>query len=156
MPWIRFGREEPPAPSLSLTDLTGQTVAVGDYRGRSALALAFLHAPACPVCRNLTETWSGQQREVQALGAELLIVLPEVRGESAAFDPAHTLLDPRGELRDRYAQLLEFDTHGQVLIFVLDEHGAPYAAWVGGEPDDRAIWFDLLRWLLYVSIQCPE
>lgn len=161
MPWIRFGREEPPAPSLPLRNLEGGTVSVGDYRGRAALALVFLHGPACTTCRELAVAWTARQREMQALGAELLFVLPPAGDNPAGngrdrLDPARTLLDPGGQLRARYAGLLEFDTTGQVLIYVLDEYGSPYAAWVGAEPDDSAIWYDLTRWLLYVSIQCPE
>lgn len=157
MPWIRFGRDEPPAPSLPLLNLQGQAVSPGDYRGKSPVVLAFLHAATCITCRDLAESWAARRAEVEALGGKLHFVLPDAADGGRSLDPALALLDPHGELRARYAKLLEFDTHGQVLLFVLDEHNAPYAAWVGAEPDDAAtIWYDLLRWLLYVSIQCPE
>jgi hypothetical protein len=154
MPWIRFGRDEPPAPSLPLLNLQGQAVSTYDYRGKSPVVLAFLHAAGCPVCHGVAQSWAARRAEVEALDGKLHFVLPDAAGRD--LDPALTLLDPQGQLRARYAKLLEFDTEGQVLIFVLDEHNAPYAGWVGAEPDDSAIWYDLLRWLLYVSIQCPE
>lgn len=156
MPWIRFGRDEPPAPSLPLLNLKGQTVSTNDYRGKAPVVLAFLHGPTCPVCRSLAGDWAARRAEVEALDGRLHFVVPDAAGAEGALDPALTLLDPQSLLRTRYAKLLEFDTEGQVLIFVLDEHNAPYAAWVGNEPDDSAIWYDSLRWLLYVSIQCPE
>ncbi len=156
MAWIRFGRDEPPAPSMPLLNLQGQTVALGDYRGRAPLVVAFLHVPACPVCRQVAAEWAARQSEVEALGGKLHFVVPGTGNDGRGLNPAATLLDPEGRLRERYANLLEFATGGQVLIYVLDEHQSPYAAWVGAEPDDAAIWYDLLRWLLYVSIQCPE
>lgn len=155
MPWIRFGRNEPPAPSLPLQNMQGQTVAVSDYRGQSSVALAFLHAPTCPACRGVIENWAARQAEVEALNSKLLLILPAAPDDVSGLDPAATLLDPQGQLRRRYAQLLEFDTEGQILVYVLDEFNTPYAAWVGAEPEGT-IWEELLRWLLYVSLQCPE
>ena len=38
---------------MPLLNLQGQTVALGDYRGRAPLVVAFLHGPACPVCRQV-------------------------------------------------------------------------------------------------------
>jgi peroxiredoxin len=166
VPWIRFDRDERPAPSLPLQTADGKQVSISDYRGRASLVLIFAHdagaaGAGCAACRELIEACSAGRREIEALGGELLIVAPS--HDNAANDGAARngeenfyLMDPGGKLHSRFAHLLEFDTSGKMLIYILDEHGVPYAAWVGDEPDSPALCYDIQRWLLYVSIQCPE
>jgi hypothetical protein len=43
-----------------------------------------------------------------------------------------------------------------VLFFVLDRYGAPYAATVANEPGDEDLHTELLEWLDYIELQCPE
>jgi hypothetical protein len=156
MPWIRFDRNECPAPSLTLRAATGEQVSVADYRGRASLVLIFSQDPASRAARDLVETCNAGRREIERLGGELFIVTPSA-GQTATGDTArHTLIDPGGELYRRCAGLLEFDVSGKLLVYILDEYGVPYAAWAGDAPDSPTLCYDIQRWLLYVSIQCPE
>jgi hypothetical protein len=43
----------------------------------------------------------------------------------------------------------------EVMLFVLDAYGAPYACLKGREPEPSA-QEDLLGWLRFIGIQCPE
>jgi hypothetical protein len=155
MPWIRFDRNERPAPSLSLQTASGRQVAISDYRGRASLALIFAQNPASPAARRVIESCAAARREIEALGGELLIVTPAAE-MGQPDDGSHTLIDPGGQLHRRYAGLLEFDVSGKLLVYILDEYGVPYAAWAGDQPESPALCYDIQRWLLYVSIQCPE
>jgi hypothetical protein len=42
------------------------------------------------------------------------------------------------------------------VLVVLDQFGAPYAAWVGDEADAPGLDRQTLEWLEYIAIQCPE
>jgi hypothetical protein len=46
------------------------------------------------------------------------------------------------------------DTDG--LLFVLDEFGAPYAALMGAEQAGERLNDEVLSWLQFISVQCPE
>jgi hypothetical protein len=76
--------------------------------------------------------------------------------------PFPVLADQEGIARARYADLVGVgpeapgSDHSPIMLFVLDRYGAPYAATVLDEPDDPELQVDLLEWLDFIEIQCPE
>jgi hypothetical protein len=42
------------------------------------------------------------------------------------------------------------------MLFVLDRYGAPYAALTGPELDDPGLQQEVLEWLAFIEVQCPE
>jgi hypothetical protein len=42
------------------------------------------------------------------------------------------------------------------MVFVIDRYGAPYAAVVGADPADPGLHAELLEWLSFIELQCPE
>jgi hypothetical protein len=67
------------------------------------------------------------------------------------------LSDPGNAVRQDYLGLLAdgLVKPGEVAIFILDAYGAPYACLKGDEPEPSA-QEDLLSWLRFIGIQCPE
>lgn len=67
------------------------------------------------------------------------------------------LADPGQEVRRRYAALMaEHLVQDQdIMLFVMDENGGIYVCLVGREPDPSA-QDEILSWLQFISIQCPE
>jgi hypothetical protein len=140
-----------------MTTPTGEPGAVADWGGRANLALFFGHGLGCPACRGLIQWLAAQGSELHGLDAEALALLP-----SPAAAPHDNLAgvrlaaDPAGALRRRYADLIEFDAVTEVMLFVLDRFGVPYAAWTGSEADAPDLCRETLKWLEYIAIQCPE
>lgn len=66
------------------------------------------------------------------------------------------LADPEGETRGAYTALLPDGTAGDALLFVLDRYGAPYAALSCPEAGELAIQQEVLEWLAFIEVQCPE
>jgi hypothetical protein len=100
---------------------------------------------------------AAQRSELRGLDAEALVFLPSPaaapHGDLAGVRLA---ADPAGALRRRYAELIEFDTVTEVMLFVLDRFGVPYAAWAGSEADPPDLSRETMKWLEYIAIQCPE
>lgn len=151
MTWIRFDPYEPAAPTLATAANTGAV----DFRGRSSQVVFFGHGPGCRACAALARQLAGQRAAWAEFNAEVILVSPLPLSSEDVVVP-HTLADPGGQLRDRYARLLEFDTAGCLFLFVLDQHGAPFAAWVGQEADGADLVGEAARWLAFAERQCPE
>ncbi|MBX7233378.1 MAG: hypothetical protein K1X65_03270 [Caldilineales bacterium] len=151
MTWIRFGPHEPAAPALA--DAL-------DLRGRASQVVFFGHGPGCPRCAQLVGRLAAHQATWAELGAEIVLVSSPANAPASAPASAplsgHSLSDRDGRLRSRYARLLEFDTTGCLFLFVLDQHGAPFAAWVGQEAPESDLVVEAANWLAFAERQCPE
>lgn len=147
--WVRFDYNEPPAPALPVRDAQGAPRSLADYRGRANVVLFFAHAAGCDACRAIARELEGARAALQRLDAELVAVWPE-RADAPGW------LDAGGELRRRYAALLEWDTRGQVLAFVLDQYGAPAGAWVGEHDQAVGLAQGAQAQLERLALRCPE
>ena len=157
MPWIRFDPNGGPAPSSSITTLAGEPFAVADFYGRANLALFFGHGLGCAACRGLIQCLAAQRTELCGLDAEALVCLPShASAPDGDLAGVHLAADPDGGLRRRYADLIEFDAVTEVMLFVLDRFGVPYAGWTGREADAPDLCRETMKWLEYIAIQCPE
>lgn len=65
------------APDLELVDSTGAAVRLRDYRGRSHVLLYFMRAATCPICARHVRDLAEHAGEYTALGAQILVVVPE-------------------------------------------------------------------------------
>lgn len=156
MPWIYFGRDELPAPTLQLTALDGERLEPADFRGVSALVLFFSHGATCPACSAWADELCQAAGVLRLQGAEALVILPGV--QEAAPSPAGALqwlLDEQEALHRAYAAIFEFDVTGQAMLFILNQFGAPFRAWVGDEPDHELIP-QMLKYLESAALLCPE
>lgn len=165
MTWILFDNEDrqTPIPRFQLPKVGGGTVALEDYRGRERLVVFFPHNLRCEACRAALQSFTDHRREYVQEGTEVLVILPEplVRLEADDFYqnlPFPVLSDPEGATRRTLAGLMaaELVKPDDDLLFVLDEYGAPYTALIESEFDDPAIHQDILKWLEFIQIQCPE
>jgi hypothetical protein len=154
MTWIRFGRNEPGAPVLPLLGAAGHTI---DLRARaqdSVLLLWFAPPSGLQGCSALLAGLASSADDEPE--AEAVAVTP-IRADLADPHSGVTVAyDESGALRDRYAALMEVDSDGQGLLFVLDRDSSPVYAWVGGcelAPELRA---GLAMRLRSAAFLCPE
>ena len=147
------------APPFRLLSSEGRPIALADYRGRSNLVLFFAHGLDCAPCRAALVAFAAHSADYRARAAEVLVVSPTMMDETlpATHVGPPVLSDPAGEVRRAYAALLPNGTgDDQVLLFVLDRYGAPYAALACPEADAPTLQQEVLEWLAFIEVQCPE
>ncbi len=153
--WIRFDRAEPPAPSLPLATPAGSPVAVADFYGRASLVLFFAHAGDCPACLAWRRHLAAESERYRELGAEALVIVPEAADGDAGRAP-RVLVDRGNTLRERYAALMTPAAPGGVMVFILNEQGAPQAAWLGPDAPTGTVGEELATRLQHAALACPE
>jgi len=150
------------APRFSLPDGQGGRVSSGDFYEAANLVLLFLHETGCAACRLFLLQVSKRMADFAGEAARLIAIYPQPA--DALREPPLVsrgeilhLSDENGAVRKNYLDLMADDLvrPGEVMLFVLDAYGAPYACLKGEEPDIPAI-DDLLAWLRFIGIQCPE
>jgi hypothetical protein len=50
----------------------------------------------------------------------------------------------------------ELVPEGSALLYVLDVYGAPWAAYIGESLDEDGLLDEVLSWLVFIGVQCPE
>jgi peroxiredoxin len=164
--WILFDEADHrrPAPYFRLPSALGRPVALDDYRGRDNLVVFFAHSTGCPDCAAALGSFASRMPAYNRQEGVILAIFPdpveEIRVSGLSDLPFPLLADTGGEVRRIYAALMaeSLVDDGDVLLFVLDRYGAPYAALVGSESGIGAEGFhhETLKWLEYIELQCPE
>lgn len=158
--WLSLDQGEMgrPAPSFSLTTNSGGAVSLQYFRGRRNLVLFFAHVDGCEPCRHLLVEFACRYDEYQLEDTDVLAILPapphDLPGRKEF--PFPVLSDPDGETRRDYAGLLPGDPGDDALLFVLDRFGAPYAAMSGEDLDAPDAQQEILNWIGFIGLQCPE
>ena len=148
-------------PQFRLPAAGGRAVELWDYKQHQQLVLLALHAPECPDCRHLLETFAGcyaafRDAETEVLG---LFPAPLAAVEQAQQElhlPFPLLADERGEVQRRLACWDEGGNPPQPTLLVADRYGALYARYTARTADKLPSPDLVLRDLEYIAIQCPE
>jgi peroxiredoxin len=165
MTWIIFDESDRrvPAPHFCLPDAGGDSVCLRDFHEVCSLVLIFLHSTYPEHDPAELRAFARRLPEYQAENARILVVLPKTVDEiesdpQLAALPFALLSDPEGTTRRSYAGLMAAGLvgAGDSMIFVLDQYSAPYAAWIEKEFSSPSIHQDILGWLAFIGIQCPE
>jgi peroxiredoxin len=168
--WIRFDESDrrTPAPQFELETHTGRRVALSDFRGRQNLVLYF--APAKGSDARIThdlDAFIRREPDYRFHGTQVLAFLPDdpqLMGglASALLDREKSslliLLDPSSATRKEYAALLDASlvSDQDSLLYILDQFGAPYAAQAAGLWDQFDRHSEILDWLDFIGMLCPE
>ena len=160
---IRFGEEDRyhSAPYFCLLTPEGRQVSLGDFYERSNLVLVFV-PESCQSCPQFLQQLASRSQEFARENARLLAVfspgsnrMPDL--QEAIGGQIMLLEGPSQAVRTEYISLMAPGLVGNhdLLCFVLDTYGAPYACLAGPQPEpaDQA---ELLSWLHFIGIQCPE
>jgi peroxiredoxin len=170
MTWVIFdvSDRETAAPSFSLEAAQDGRVSLWDYYEKCNLVLLFLHGKDSlgrldPNCRQALLGFAARQADYDRLQAGLLALVPEpAPGPAADFPtgqlPFPLLADPGGKTRQKYAALMvaSLAPENAVMLFVLDQYGAPYAAYIAPEFEAETLHAEVQSWLQYIGVQCPE
>lgn len=156
MTWIRFEATEPPVSLAKLGEIAPPGVNLDRMRERFLLVIFFIHGFDCSRCREAVAGFARRTTELDELSARVIVATPELPSNPEAYLPVQIFADPFQSARGELAQLLEFDTRGKQLLFILNHYWSPSAAWVGDDPDESDFHERALQRLNYLAIQCPE
>jgi peroxiredoxin len=173
MLWIRFDEQDrkSSAPPFCLSSNLGERVCLQDLYEKNNLVIVFLHAVDCQLCHSTVNAFAKRELEYRGQESQVLIIIPsgdQQRGTSSKNDRylaeldeeigARLLFDPGGNTRQAYAELMsaELVDEEDNILFVLDAYGAPYTAGIAKHFNNGDIHNEVLSWLQYINIQCPE
>ncbi len=160
MPWFAFESVETraPAPVLELESPYGYRVSLAQYRSRYNLVLYFPQSVAEGVAalssfaERTDDYWEKNARAVIVLPAPAGMLVPARRLPPTVIP----LLDPGRQGSRLYERLLPGEGRGEALLFVLDRYAVPFAALIGENPVDMHVQDQILEWLDFIELQCPE
>jgi peroxiredoxin len=159
MEWHIFAENQrrTPAPGFRLPSNRGGTFSLDDYRGWGNVVLFFSHGLDCAACRAALGDFAAHRAAYGAQEAKIVPVIPGSQSDlTEMVYPFALLSDPRGIVRQKYADLLGVEPEKHAMVFVLDRYGAPYAGSALLEADDPELQAGVLEWLDFIEIQCPE
>jgi hypothetical protein len=162
--WVRFDPEDrdSPAPDFCLPACQDGRVCRSDFRGDCSLLIYFVHSVNCADCRRMLADLASRQDEIHQAGARLLVVFPPgAEGRVDELPDSGWLADVDGSARAAYAGLMApgLARPDEDMLFILDEFGGLYTALLGAEKAPagaEAVLGQVLSWLEFISIQCPE
>lgn len=145
-------------PDATLPTRDGERLSLERYRSRNPLVVLMLGAGDIPERgAALLATLAAARDEIAAEGGEVLAVIPgePERTEREWRWPFPLLIDREGALHRRLGAI---DEAGQsvMALFVTDRFREIYADLRPDEPGWPASARDVLEWLTFVEIQCPE
>ncbi len=142
------------------------------------------HCPACLRALQTFATWQADYRDQEAKIAAVFPEAPEklVGNPELSRLDFPLLCDPANKVRQAYRGLMAENLIAQdasgasfaSMLFLLDRYNAPYAALIGSKASRQAgvyasaadyvadvfsrgdVQEEILGWLRYISIQCPE
>jgi peroxiredoxin len=173
MLWIRFDEQDrrTSAPSFCLSSYLEERVCLHDLYEKNNLVIVFMHDLDCQDCDPTINAFAERELEYRGQESQVLIIIPngiQERGTSTRIEGflaapseemgARLLFDPGGVTRRAYAELMssELVDEDDNILFVLDAYGAPYTAVIAKHFNNGDIHNEVLSWLQYINIQCPE
>jgi peroxiredoxin len=162
--WHRFDEaaQRGLAPGFDLPSGSGHPVSFASFRNRSNLVFVFLPPKGSGFTRRFIQEMFDHREAYQDRDSKVVVFLQEgVSGLKALHDQhgpsIYLLADEDGWTRSRYASLLsENGSEEGLLIFVLDRYGAPFAAYDGDPGYTPIPHEEVLDWVDFIELQCPE
>ena len=117
-----------PAPDFTLSDASGRTVRLADYRGKKAVVLYFYPKDDTPGCTKEACTFRDQYQDFQDAGAEVIGVSSDSTASHSKFAEKYRLpfvlvADPGGAVRKKYGVPATLGLLPGRVTFVIDREG---------------------------------
>lgn len=140
--------------SFALPARDGREVRPRDFRQRTNLVLYFFHGAGCLACRDLLADLGAHAAELRASSAKVLAISAAreeaAPSSTAEFGPDIVVLDDPG-----HAAAAAQDVEPPAVV-VADRFGEIWAAWEGDGQHRLPNAQDIIEWLEFIEIQCPE
>lgn len=147
-------------PNVILQDEQGRQTQIAAYRHRCNLVVAFSGRPISAGFQKLLAEMTAQYPEIQAEGAEVLVIIAGAHADLAKLKagqdyPFPLLPDPQGAAH-REAGAANTAGEPEFTVAVLDRYGEVYALYRVSEEAQPVGVKSLIEWLEYIELQCDE
>lgn len=142
-------------PDFDLPSSAGRRVATSSYRGRRNLVLAFVGKPAADAARALLTTLAAHYPEFAEEEAEVLAVIQgsiqeAERAKRQDTLPFPLLADEEGTVHRSFGAL------ASAAIYITDRFGEIFGVYRTGAGEPLPTAEEMLDWLRFIGLQCPE
>ncbi len=147
-------------PDFSLPATSGRQVRAMFYRNRRNLVIVLVSGEACEPCRGLLAGLAAQHVAVNREESEVLAIVhgsPQEAARIAARDalPYPVLVDADGRAHREF-RAWQGEAPVPWVVYVTDRDGEIFAAYRAGDGRSIPAVPELLEWLSYLAMQCPE
>jgi peroxiredoxin len=165
MPWVYFDPFDRnlPLPDFVLETLTEDCIQLSSYRGLLKPVIYFPGKQPKRDYQNLVNGYRQNLDQYHQEDAVIFIILPRIpqyieRLIEIEDSQLRILIDFDGEVRQRYSELLApgMFVDKDEILFIADQYGGPYAAWISKTEPGKDFQKDIINWLEFIGIQCPE
>lgn len=161
MRWMNLfsGENSIRAPYFRLHSASGEPYHLDQFRGRYNLILFFGHSLQCQACYEILRHFSVLRDDYSERNAKVLSIWPQDEASGmptmGRIDFPIILMDDSQNTRRLYCDFIAVEHGQEAMIFVLDRFGSPFAAAVSNEFDVK-VHEEILNWLDFIELQCPE
>lgn len=149
------------APDFKLPSADGFDLSLSSFWYRSNMVLLFCPPRAAPKLIAYREQLVRLNDAIRLEAGKLVLLVDNGqhngRPESLPRKfPFPVLYDHQGTVRGLYRATLPGEVDDGLLLFVLDRYGAIFAAYREPRLADPLPGKEILEWLRYIDLQCPE
>ncbi len=147
-------------PDFALQSSDGRRIALYDYRGRRNLVLALVGRPIGDTARALLADWAAHYSGFAEEEAEIVAVIWGSAGEAEQVKRRHALpfpilADEDGAVHGALGGCASDGTPGAA-IYIADRFGEIFAAYRIDAGRSFPSVEEMLEWLRFIGLQCPE
>jgi peroxiredoxin len=147
-------------PGFRLPSADARQVDLDDYRGRVNLILVYSGGQEEGAAGTFVRDLIARRRDLDLDRGEVILIVPQTEAGMLIYArraqlPVTILADENGEA---HLAVGATDEQGRPrpAVFVLDRFGVVYAHFLPGGEQPWPEAADILDWLEYIQIQCPE
>lgn len=146
-------------PDFTLVSTSGRRVRISDYRGRCNLVLIFCGKGDPDAIRSFLPELSERYSEFASEEAEVLAVVQEAELQADDLQQSQklsfpVLWDEEGHAH-KLAGVMITEHDSAPVVFIIDRFGEARHICRAGQPACADI-SDILDWLRYINLECPE
>lgn len=140
--------------AFTLPDSTGHPVQLWQYLQRSNMLLFFHHGMNCAACEAFLLALAVHREAYRQEETVVLAIGPDEQASNEQM--AAQLGRPFPFLSDREGRIIAQQGLALPSLIIADRWGDIWAAWLGGATHQFPSEQDILQWLSFIEIQCPE
>lgn len=144
--------------TVTLTTGSGEAVRVGDYRHKQHLVLLVTSAAGFGRLSGLVDELAQRYAEFEQEKSEVLVVVQQPGQSPATLQaslPFPVVADQPNGASGKLAAAANGDPT-KPAIYVIDRYGEPYTSYQPPNAASVPSADDLLEWLQFIGLQCPE
>jgi len=152
-------REE--APYFSLPSSRKEEISLWQFKQKRNLIIIFYHGSKCTLCQKKLEEYSKIYEQAKELEAEILAISFDSTNEIEDYMrkiplPFPVLSDNKQEVAEKYTYK-DYQRNSPVpSVFITDRFGVLYYQKISREATELPSGKEILDWLIFMNIQCPE